>query len=252
MNRTLSAGETLFVGDWESLGMVHLKVPREVLQQSVPFELDLFHDNAFVSLVFFTMRRMRLARGLRILNCLFYPFREQRFLNVRTYVRHKGEPGIHFITEWISDPVCVHLGPLLYRLPYRYGKHDFRITHQTYATHVRDRATGTSLQCEFKFSGPFHRCEPESRDEFFFERYAAFNACGRKAKLFRVSHEPWEQCRAELSVIENSLLRTHFPWFASGRIVGGNYSPGLRDVRIGWPVKVPVCCARPHPSYQSA
>ena len=103
----------------------HLKVPSEALQQSVPFELDLLHRNAFVSLVFFTMRGMRLAGGPRILNWLFYPFREQRFLNVRTYVRHEGEPGIHFITEWISDPVCVHLGPLLYRLPYRYGKYDF-------------------------------------------------------------------------------------------------------------------------------
>jgi uncharacterized protein YqjF (DUF2071 family) len=252
MNRTFGAGKALFVGDWESLAMVHLEITAEELQPSIPFELDLFEGKAYVSLVFFTMRRMRLARGPRILNWFLYPFREQRFLNVRTYVRHNRERGIHFIREWISDRVCAHLGPLLYSLPYRYGKHDFRLSGQEFAAHVSDRATGTCIQCHFRFTEPLHGCEPGTRGEFFYERYAAFNACGGKAKSFRVSHEPWQQCGAEPIVIDDSLLRPHFPWFANARIAGANYSPGLRDVRMSRPIKVPISPAPLRPARLAA
>jgi uncharacterized protein len=229
----------LFVGDWLSLGLVHMEVLRQELQPSVPFELDLFEDKAYVSLVFFTMHRMRLARGPRILNLLFYPFREQRFLNVRTYVRHRGERGIHFIAEWISNPVCACLGPPLYSLPYRRGQHQFQLSENKFAAQVTDLATQTSVKCEFQLTEPLRRCEPESLDEFFLERYAAFNGQRDRRKAFRVSHKPWQQCRADATICDDSLLRANFPWFANTRIIGANYAPGVRDVSMSWPVKVP-------------
>lgn len=228
----------LFVGDWLSLGMVHMEVPPNDLQPKVPFELDLLEGNAYVSLVFFTMRRMRLARGPRILDLLFYPFREQRFLNVRTYVHHRGERGIHFIAEWISNPVCAFLGPPLYSLPYRRGRHGFHLSENTFSAQVTDLATQTSVRCDFQFTKPFRRCQPETFNEFFFERYVAFNGHGGRRKAFRVSHEPWEQSSAEATVRDDALLRVNFPWFANARIIGANYSPGARDVLMGWPVKV--------------
>src|SRR5687768_15408150 len=97
----------LSIGDWDSVVMAHLAIAPAHLRETVPFALDVFEGSAFVSLVFFTMRDMRVARGPRLLNWLFYPFRQQRFLNVRTYVRHHGESGIHFMAEWISNPLCV-------------------------------------------------------------------------------------------------------------------------------------------------
>src|SRR5688572_4313926 len=171
---TLNERDTLFIGDWESLGMVHLELPPEELQPAIPFELDLFDGRASVSLVFFTMRGMRLARGPRFLNLLFHPFREQHFLNVRTYVRCQGEPGIHFITEWISSRICVHLGPPLYGLPYRWGKHHLHLDGNVFRACVTDMASRSALKCEIKLLEPFQACDPGSRDEFFFERYAAF------------------------------------------------------------------------------
>jgi uncharacterized protein len=231
----MKTGNMLFIGDWESLAMVHLEIPADELQRTVPFELDLFEGSAFVSLVFFTMRRMRLAWGPRILNLLFYPFREQRFLNVRTYVRHHGEAGIHFITEWISNRVCARLGPRLYSLPYRWGSHQMTLARNIFRARVTDMATKSRLDCEMKLTRPFVRCEPGSREEFFFERYAAFNTHGPAPKMFRVSHLPWEQCRAETDMLDDSLLRTCFPWFSQARLAGANYSPGVRDVRMGWP-----------------
>ena len=242
----------LFIGDWDSVAMMHLEIAPKELQPTVPFELDLFDGSAFVSLVFFTMRNMRLARAPAPLNWLFHPFREQRFLNVRTYVRHKGERGIHFIKEWISNPLCAHLGPLLYSLPYRRGAHRFDTADNTVRARVTDRASKTTLACHFTFTELFHPCEPNTRDEFFFERYAAFNSHTRNARSFRVSHAPWRQCRADATLLDASLL-WRFRWFRHSHAAGANYSPGVPDVRMGWPRAItrPVVSAHLHPLGQT-
>jgi hypothetical protein len=53
--------------------MVHLEVDPQALQLATPFALDLFDGRAFVSLVFFTMRRMRPRLAGRIGEWLCVP-----------------------------------------------------------------------------------------------------------------------------------------------------------------------------------
>src|SRR3954447_9973307 len=50
-----------FLGDWAGATFVHFEVPPELLQKEVPFPLHLRRGAAYVSLVAFTMRRMRPA-----------------------------------------------------------------------------------------------------------------------------------------------------------------------------------------------
>ena len=228
----------LFIGDWKPLVMAHLEIAPRHLQPGVPFELHLFEGRALISLVFFTMRNMRLARAPALLNRLFHPFREQRYLNVRTYVRNRGKHGIHFITEWISNPLCVPVGSLLYSLPLRAGRHQFTSNENKLRARVSDSATKAALECEFIIKKRLRPCEPASRDEFVFENYAAFNSHGRTPKSFRVQHAPWEQCAAEPVILDDSLLKVHFPWFPQARVAGGNYSPGVSDVVMDWPVPI--------------
>lgn len=102
--------------------MIHLEVDAEALQRDVPFELDLRDGRAFVTLVAFTMENMRPRIGGRLGAWLFKPIATHDFLNVRTYVRHGGEPGIHFLAEWLSSRLAVMLGPRTFGLPYRHGR----------------------------------------------------------------------------------------------------------------------------------
>jgi uncharacterized protein YqjF (DUF2071 family) len=92
----------------------------------------------------------------------------------------------------------------------------------------------------------FEECAGGSLDQFLLERYAAFNAghsAGSKfrstRRLFRVRHEPWRQVRATVSVRDDTLLRRTMPWWPEARLVGANYSPGVQDVWIGTPRRVP-------------
>jgi uncharacterized protein YqjF (DUF2071 family) len=87
----------------------------------VPYPLNLRAGRAFVTLVAFTLETMRPRLGGKLSAWLFKPIATHDFLNVRTYVRLNGEPGIHFLAEWLSNPLAVRLGPRTFGLPYRYG-----------------------------------------------------------------------------------------------------------------------------------
>src|SRR3569833_3455611 len=82
-------GEPLLLADWLRPVFIHYEVPTALLQRDVPFELDLRHGKAYVSLVAFTMRRMRPFRGRVLTAWLLKPIANNDFLHVRTYVRHR-------------------------------------------------------------------------------------------------------------------------------------------------------------------
>src|SRR5437588_3694557 len=96
-------GRPLFLADWTRAVFIHYEVEPEILQKSVPFELDLRDGHAYVSLVAFTMRRMRFAFAPRLSGWLLRPISEHGFLNVRTYVKLPNEAGIYFLAEWLSN-----------------------------------------------------------------------------------------------------------------------------------------------------
>ncbi|HEX8490696.1 MAG TPA: DUF2071 domain-containing protein, partial [Chthoniobacterales bacterium] len=102
-------GEPLFYANWDHAVMIHYETDPDALQSCVPFELDLRNGRAFVSLVAFTLRRMRPRLGGRIGEWLLKPIATHEFLNVRTYVRANDEPGIFFLVEWLSNRLSVPL-----------------------------------------------------------------------------------------------------------------------------------------------
>jgi len=79
----------------------------------------------------------------------------------------------------------------------------------------------------------FAPCETDSLDEFLLERYTAYTSRGTTRRTFRVWHPPWPQMRAQVSVVDNSLLTKAWSWFQTAKFVGANYSPGLCDVWMG-------------------
>lgn len=221
--------------------MLHFEIDAGRLQRAIPFELDLFDERAFVSLVTFTMRRMRLAWGGRLTRWLCAHLGEQRFLNVRTYVRTRDETGIYFITEWMSHALCVPLGPLTYGLPYRWGRLNFGpVTDGGVRGRIEPRLGRTAFDYqarpiagEWDFAG----CEPGSLTEFLVERYTGFTRRGNRRRLFRIWHEPWRMAQAEAHWADDSLLGQHLPWWGETRFAGANYSAGAFDIWMGRP-----CC----------
>ena len=248
----LLAGEArpLFVCDWLRTLVIHFAVPAGALQPVVPFPLYLHGGSAFVSLVFFTMRGLRPVVGGRLTSWLSAPLATHGFLNLRTYVRHESEPGIYFLAEWLPNRLAVWLGPRLFGLPYRLGRVnlEYREDTRTVSAQATDSRKTRQLHCNAKFAGScmFRPPPVESLTAFLMERYTAFTKRQGRVGLFRVWHHPWpQQPAASIQLPELSLLEGAGSWFQRADMTGANYSPGLSDVWIGRPHRLPA--RRPMP-----
>jgi hypothetical protein len=232
-------GEPLFYADWLRAVFIHYEVDAEVLQRIVPFELDLDDGRACISLVAFTMRGMRPRIGGRLGRFLFRPIATHEFLNVRTYVKHRGESGIFFLAEWLANPLSVKLGPPVFGLPYRLGT--LRYEHQPECGALRGRvaAPGGAGRLEYVAAtddgSTFRPSAIRSREEFLMERYTAFTGINSRRGFFRIWHPPWPQTSIQLAVLDSSLLTGVWPWFQEARMIGANYSPGIERVWMGRP-----------------
>ncbi|HTQ51478.1 MAG TPA: DUF2071 domain-containing protein [Candidatus Acidoferrales bacterium] len=236
-------GEPLFFAGWERALMIHFEVDAEALQRDVPYQLDLYEDRAFVSLVAFTLHKMRPRWGGALAARMLRPIATHAFLNVRTYVCHGGEPGIHFLAEWLSNRLAVKLGPATFSLPYHHGHIAYHHDWENGAVRgeVADVGSGNKLAYRAELSRPaaFRPCESGSFDEWLMERYTAFNSAGGRKRFFRVWHPPWLQHPAKLTLLDNSLLTQKWSWFHKAELLGrGHFSPGFENVWMGRPHSV--------------
>jgi len=207
-----------------------------LLQPLVPFELELHEGNAIVSLVFFEMRRFRPARGGRLAELLFLPAATNRFLNVRTYVRHHGESGVYFMTQWLSHPFCLAGRLPGLRLPWRLGRMSYQHAHEEGSLNgvVSDFINGQlTYSGSIDSSAEFSPCETGSLGEFTMERYTAFALRGRQEVVFRVWHNAWPQCPAKVTIRDEGLLQLSGDWFRHARLAGANYTTGCEEVWMG-------------------
>ncbi len=237
-------GEPLLTDDWERVLMIHYEVDPVELAKGVPYPINLRDGRAYVSLVAFTMRGMKPARGGRLGELLFRPIATHGFLNVRTYVVVNGEPGIFFLIEHLDNALSLRLGPHLFGLPYHLARIDYR--HDWNRGEISGRVTDPASGAAFSYRAlvdaedPFyHPAEGGSLTEWLMERYTAYTVRGKSRLLFRVWHTPWLEAPAVVKVREDSLLAENWPWFAGARLVGANFSPGVFNVRMGRPHKVP-------------
>jgi uncharacterized protein YqjF (DUF2071 family) len=255
-------GEPLFFADWVRTLMIHFEVEARALQKVVPFELDLRDGQAFVSVVAFTLSKMRPRFGGRIASWLLKPIATHDFLNLRTYVRLNEETGIYFLAEWLSNRLSVMLGPRGFGLPYRFGKIEYNHNWQSASTSSSDYSATPSFKFRKVVDGPctltgrvtdpktrnafaynfalnpevnFRQCEHGSVCEWLMERYTAFTSFGDRRRFFRVWHQPWSQAPVEVCLTEKSLLDDNWSFLQDARLAGANFSPGVFDVWMGWP-----------------
>lgn len=236
---TVKEGRPLFLCDWARALFIHYEVDADALQREVPYALDLHEGKAYVSLVAFTMENLRPERGGRFGRWAFTPIAAHSFMNVRTYVKHRGETGIYFLLEWVPNRLSVLLGPATFGLPYRFGRLDYRNHHDTGNVDgcvSVDRCGATlSYRAETPAGAHYAPCERGTASEFLLERYTAFTSDSGTKLLFRVWHKPWPQIAVDAQVDDESLLAETFGWFGQARRAGANYSTGVEDVWIGFP-----------------
>ena len=220
----------MFTADWLDVIFVHYRITPAKLTPLVPLPLDLYDGDAYVSLVAFTQSRLRPTIGGRLGEMLVSPLAHHEFLNVRTYVRCGDVPGIFFMAEWIPNRVAALVGPRTYGLPYRLG----RLRYDGMRREIE--AAGGRLRVDVinDMGGT-----PMLLEEFLHERYTAFTHRNGVTRRFDVAHEPWPQRRVFVNVENAGLLEQSGDWLDHGQLAAAHYSPGVRDVIISPPRRVP-------------
>jgi uncharacterized protein YqjF (DUF2071 family) len=202
----LPQGLWVMTQNWEDLLFAHWLVPMEAMRALVPsgLELDTFEGQPWIGIVPFRMSGVRL-RGTPALPGLS-AFLE---LNVRTYVKAGGKPGVWFFSLDAANRVAVEIARAWFHLPYFQARmaleaHGQEMVYFSLRTDGRGRSE--RFEAGYACEGAKFRAQPGTLDYFLTERYCLY-AQRRNGTILRgeIHHAPWELQRAGAKISVNTM-----------------------------------------------
>lgn len=188
--------------NWRELLFVHWTYPLELVRPLVPpqLELDAWGGRAYVGVVPFVMKDIRPSALPRFLALDFLE------TNLRTYVLHRGEPGVFFFSLEASSRLAVKAARWGWGLPY----FDAKMTLSREADGVIDYRTtrsgdGARLNVRFRPGALLGPSRPDTLEHFLLERYLLFSVKRNAVSRGQVHHEPYPAQRCEVLSIDETL-----------------------------------------------
>jgi uncharacterized protein YqjF (DUF2071 family) len=190
---------------WHDLLFAHWPVDPRRLRERVPpaFDLDLFDGSGWLGIVAFRMTNVA-PRGVPSLPWIS----EFPELNVRTYVRMQGRPGIYFFSLDAASTVAVRAARAVLNLPYfpasmTVTPHAGGIEYESRREHDRSE---TRLSGRYRPVGIPFRAVEGTLDYFLAERYCLYNL-NRRGAPYRldIHHPPWSLQRAVAEFAQNTM-----------------------------------------------
>jgi len=188
---------------WRKLLFLHWAFPVEAVRPHVPaaLDLDLFDGTLYVGVVPFVMEQVRPSWLPRFAS---FDFLET---NVRTYVTHRGEPGVYFLSLEAASSLACLAARATFGLPYfwarmRREERDGLVDYET------ERLLGGPARSAFRYRvGPeLGPSEVGSLQHFLVERYLLFVEKGGVIHRGQVHHPPYPVRAAEVLSVEDGLL----------------------------------------------
>ena len=189
--------------DWDDLLFAHWPVDPSVLARLLPsteppLELDVRDGVGWIGVVPFRMRRIHPRWLPPIPGTDTFPE-----LNVRTYVRVGGLPGVWFFSLDATSRLAVRVARLAYYLPYFDADIQVERDPRMDACHYHSRRThrgGGEAQLDLTYLpiGDPQQFAAGTLEAWLTERYRLF-AADRRGRVWRgeIHHEPWPLHAAE-------------------------------------------------------
>ena len=225
---------------WYDLAYIHFRYSVDEVARILPdgLEVDVCDGSAWVGLIPFSMRGIGVP-GLPAVP-YFGSFAE---INVRTYVRRNGVPGVWFCSLDINRLLPTIVARTTYTLPYCFGRASNKRVGDELHTLVErrwprgDRAANTNIRLKIGEK----IVAPSPLEIFLSARWGLYTTTrGGNLRYAPISHEPWPLQRAEIVSLEDSLIEA--AGFATPTVAANGephvmFSPGL-PVRVGLPKRV--------------
>lgn len=223
----------VMVQQWRDLAYVHWRYSAQEVQALLPagVEVDTFDGSAWVGLIPFSMKNIGLPRLPAV--PYFGSFPE---VNVRTYVRCNGIPGVWFFSLDVNRfiPACV--ARATYFLPYCWGKASHHRMDSILETEVQRRwPSRAASSIQISIGEPIE--QPDELSVFLSARWGLYSrGFGAGVRYAPVDHEKWPLWTARVLSLDDSLVTAAGLSAPSGE-PHVMFSPGV-SVRIGLPRRV--------------
>lgn len=213
--------------EWNRALFLHWKVPASLIRPFVPEQLqvDLYDDSAWVSLVPFTMERIR-PRGLPSLP-IISNFHE---VNLRTYVTDGAKPGVYFLNIQAANALSAWIAKTVSGLPYEVAQ-IYRIDHEpNFLYEVLNQRTAMKLSIEYQIG---QNIQSKSQlDRWLTERYCLYLSNHKKLSRYEIHHDEWPLSEVQIKNLDlnYSVGRFQLSSVPPDRV---HYSPGIKV--LAWP-----------------
>lgn len=191
---------------WHDLLFMHWPVAANQLRHLIPAELEIetCEQSAWIGIVPFRMSAIRL-RGLPPFPC----HAAMPEVNVRTYVRAEGKPGVWFFSLDTTKKLAVMAARRFFHLPYFRAKMSCKPDGHSGIRYASRRLQSASGPIEFRGryrpTGEISHARRGSLEYFLTERYCLYAVA--KGRIFRseIDHGPWPLQPAEAEVETNTM-----------------------------------------------
>jgi len=196
----LPKGRWNYYQEWNNSLFLHWKVPTSELTNLVPkgISVDTFNGESWISLVAFTMERIR-PRNLPSVS-MISDFHE---INIRTYVSNNNKSGVYFLSIEAEKQISCFVARLLSGLPYTKTSIHVDTNGNSHKYSSSNVTKGFHLDTNFTIG---ERITDKSElDNWLTERYALYLDVGKKVFRYETHHKPWN-----LNMVTISGLKTNY------------------------------------------
>ena len=193
---------------WLDLVFLHWPVPAAALQRLLPSGLEVEEHNgtAWLGVVPFRMTGVRVRCLPRLPGS--GAFAE---LNLRTYVRHAGVPGVWFFSLDAASRSAVRAARLTFHLPY----FDARMSCERHGDVVQYRSERTHknappalFNARWWATAPHVQPHRDTIAHWLVERYALYSAArDGSLRIGHIHHEPWQLAPASIEIQTCAMTR---------------------------------------------
>jgi len=186
---------------WKDLLFIHWEIDEAEIRNAIPkdLEIDLYDRKAWIGIIPFDMTGVTL-RNLPAPS-LLSDFPE---INVRTYVKHDGKPGVWFFSLDVPNPIAVLAARKFFHLPYYRARIDISIADKE--IHYSHRRGDKVFEASYYPTGK-KDFDSSSFEIWSTERYCLYSD-NKKGDVFRVEvhHRKWPIESADIEIRKNTLL----------------------------------------------
>ncbi|GAB3043448.1 YqjF family protein [Virgibacillus ainsalahensis] len=198
----LPDGPWIMTQKWDHLLFIHLPVPPEIMKKHIPqsVDLDIYDGMAWLTILPFKLNDMRFRKTPPI------PFAKSFLeLNVRTYVKRKGIPGIYFFSL-DAEKIFAVAGGRIATLPYFHAKMKMKKSEDTF--HYSSMRYGKSeaiFKGSYRPTSEAYYPKKGSLSHWLLERYYLYSY--RNNALFQggIHHRQWKIHDVEASITRQNL-----------------------------------------------